>query len=141
MAAAEIDVIGVSECIALLSATTVGRLCLLDDGVPAAFPVNYRLVPDHAGQAAILIRVSAGTVLHRPDAPAGFQVDDIDNVDGSGWSVLAVGVLRDADSSLGDPHPWVDGRDHTMALTIERVSGRRLHRDQIWWTATLRGYL
>ena len=55
------------------------------DGVPAAFPVNFALLDDD-----IVFRTAPGTKLSAAleGAVVGFEVDRIDPVFESGWSVL-----------------------------------------------------
>ena len=62
---------------------------------------------------------------------ATFEIDGSSNVDHSGWSVIATGLLSTADA---DPRTsalplraWAPhDRDRFVAIEIDQVSGRRL---------------
>jgi nitroimidazol reductase NimA-like FMN-containing flavoprotein (pyridoxamine 5'-phosphate oxidase superfamily) len=79
------------ECHALLAANRVGRVLVSLDAMPAAFPVNYAVLGDD-----IVFRTAPGTKLSAAveHTVLGFEVDDVDFVHRSGWSVLAVGMSR-----------------------------------------------
>jgi len=136
------------ECLGLLATQDIGRLCVLDDGVPAAFPVNYRLVPDPTGDVVIVVRARAGSVLDQPGQEVGFQIDGIDTVASAAWSVLVRGTMHHGDDPglpgwLGcwDPHPWLGERDSWLAVVVTAVSGRRLRASAHEWAFSIRGYL
>jgi uncharacterized protein len=121
--------IGRAECFELLAAHEVGRVAFSDDLGPVVVPVNYSLDRD-----TILIQVSPHSTLarHLRDAPAAFQIDDYDDFNQSGWSVLVRGHARYVDTAdlPGDearPHTWAEGQ-RTLHLRIvpREVSGRRL---------------
>jgi hypothetical protein len=65
----------------------------------------------------------------------GFQADEIDPYTRTGWSVLGVGqayeVLtptRLAELAARQPAPWIlDRTEHTIAIPLQRLTGRRLH--------------
>jgi nitroimidazol reductase NimA-like FMN-containing flavoprotein (pyridoxamine 5'-phosphate oxidase superfamily) len=68
-----------------------GRIAILIDGWPEVFPVNYV-----AEDGAVAFRRAAGAKLeHGPDSRACFEVDGWDDATGTGWSVMAQGILRD----------------------------------------------
>jgi uncharacterized protein len=118
------------QCLRLLRRTRVGRVVVNVDGVPAAFPVNFALLDDD-----VVFRSGAGTKLLAAleGAVVGFQVDRIDPVFESGWSVLIQGrseVLTDEDdlARAGRLHlrTWAPGpRPHFVRIRSESVSGRR----------------
>lgn len=101
------------------------------DALPAALPVNYRLIGD-----AIVFRTAAGTKLTAAvnGTVVGFEVDEIDRATQSGWSVLVVGRSRVVTASeeiaeLGraEIRSWMGGElPHYVTITMDRVSGRRL---------------
>lgn len=100
------------------------------DGVPAAFPVNFALLEDD-----IVFRTGPGTKLSAAldGATVGFEVDRIDPVFESGWSVLiqgAASVITDADDLLRARRlhlrTWAPGdRPQFVRIRSESVSGRR----------------
>lgn len=120
-----------TECRRLLNTHGVGRIAVFTSEGPAVLPVNYLI----AG-TGIAFRTSAEAV---PAAAAGteaaFEIDHIDDVTATGWSVLAVGglaavtdpsELRHLDTTARS-HPWAGGpRDHWMKLTPARITGRRV---------------
>jgi hypothetical protein len=117
-----------AECLRLLASRSVGRLAYVArTGVPDIVPVNYVLAD---GQ--LLIRSGSGPKLQaaeRGDTVA-FEVDELDEGNRSGWTVVVTGRLSrahpsEAVSSL--PVPWATGpRRHLMRLELQRVTGRRL---------------
>lgn len=85
----------------------------------------------------IVFRTAADTLLARAaGTEAAFEVEGIDEVASRGWSVLAVGELRNAlanarelDRLAAAAHsvPWAGGvRTHWMRLTPVRLTGRRV---------------
>lgn len=100
------------------------------DGVPVALPVNFALLDDD-----IVFRSSPGTKLSAAveGAVVGFEVDRIDPVFESGWSVLIQGpssVMTDDEELLRARRlhlrAWAPGeRTHFVRIRSESVSGRR----------------
>ncbi|WP_053683241.1 helix-turn-helix domain-containing protein [Streptomyces sp. XY593] len=123
-----------TECRRLLNTHGVGRIAVFTPEGPAVLPVNYVV----AGPE-IAFRTSAEAVTARAaGTEAAFEIDTIDDVTATGWSVLAVGEL----AAVADPdelrrlntaarsHPWAGGpRTHWMKLTPARVTGRRVVHD------------
>jgi nitroimidazol reductase NimA-like FMN-containing flavoprotein (pyridoxamine 5'-phosphate oxidase superfamily) len=83
------------HCLRLLGAGRIGRLVVLTNlgNTPVIRPVNY--VFDEASQS-VVFRCTEGTklvtLLHA--SRAWFEVDEIDSVSRSGWSVLIAGVTE-----------------------------------------------
>ncbi|WP_314251735.1 helix-turn-helix domain-containing protein [Streptomyces sp. DSM 40907] len=120
------------ECRRLLGARGIGRIAVFTPEGPAVHPVNY-LVAD----GDIVFRTAADTLLARAaGTEAAFEVEGIDEVASRGWSVLAVGELRNAlanarelDRLAAAAHsvPWAGGvRTRWMRLTPVRLTGRRV---------------
>lgn len=109
----------------LLRQQVVGRLVYQDELGPAAVPVNYAV----AGNT-IVFRSEAGSKvrgLHERDI--AFQVDDIDTVSHSGWSVLIRGAAEEVEFERLSvvPQPWKKGIHNIwVVITPKVVSGRRL---------------
>jgi uncharacterized protein len=146
------------ECVYALGTHDVGRLCVVENGYPVAFPVNYRLVVEPAVQDAgtpgaptrflIVFRTRDGGVLDVPGQPVGFQIDGVDPVSQTGWSVLVRGTLHDGGSDAApdwlhswDPHPWTKERESWLYLEVEVISGRQLVQGSAEWAFEIRGYL
>jgi len=159
------------ECVYALGTHDLGRLCRVVDGFPLAFPVNYRMVVEPVAdppteavrnhdiqnhknhrlgqpQLVIVFRVRHGGVLDHPGEPVGFEVDGIDPVSQTGWSVLARGTLHEGQSPNAptwlhswDPHPWTEERDTWLYLAVDVLSGRQLVKGATEWAFEIRGYL
>lgn len=133
---AHAEPIPVEECRTLLASAPVGRLVFTEDRVPVAHPVNFALAGDD-----VIIRTGPGQKVdaaRRGDLVA-FEVDEIDPVSRTGWSVLVIGrasVVTDIDRliSVLDParRPWIGGRDrYVIQITTERIEGRRIVLDPV----------
>jgi len=121
------------ECFALLEDAQVGRLIFVDELGPAAQPVNYAVAD---GQ--IILRVEGGAKLSAMSQPVvAFEVDRVDEKDGSGWSVLLRGKgrhlpIEEAAALLHTitshfPRPWAEGIHNTwLVISPITVTGRRL---------------
>jgi nitroimidazol reductase NimA-like FMN-containing flavoprotein (pyridoxamine 5'-phosphate oxidase superfamily) len=112
MADAWLDELSLEECLALLRASTFGRVAFTSDDCPVVFPVNFRLV-EASERAWIAIRTRPGSVIDRAPLNVAFQIDGIDPFHQQGWSVLARGTLHRVDPDAAgfrerfDPQPWI----------------------------------
>jgi uncharacterized protein len=126
-----LEVLSPEECWTLLGATPVGRVAFLEAGEPMVLPVNHA-VDGHR----ILFRTFHGSLLHEAlmAQPVAFQVDGFDDLERTGWSVLARGVadLAEDHERLDDLelHPWADTveRDDWVQIRVEEITGRRIVR-------------
>jgi nitroimidazol reductase NimA-like FMN-containing flavoprotein (pyridoxamine 5'-phosphate oxidase superfamily) len=125
-----LEVLGRDECLRLLGTATIGRIGLCSGALPAVLPVTFRMVGDR-----VLFRTGRGSKLDAAtlNTVVAFEVDDVDLVDHSGWSVVVVGVAYDATDDEIDPSErvrlprWVAGPDgRVVAVSTEIVSGRRV---------------
>jgi uncharacterized protein len=119
------------ECLRLLAGGLVGRVVFTDAALPAAHPVTYLL----DGEEIVFCTAGGGKLaaatLHRVVA---FQTDEIDPMNRTGWSVLAVGQAyevtdpqRLAELAARMPPLWAATRDgHTVAIPLQRLTGRVL---------------
>jgi uncharacterized protein len=115
------------ECVDLIGADSVGRLCIIDHGYPLAFPVNYRFVRDRAGDR-VVFRTSPDALLAQYEGPSSLEVDEVSADRRRAWSVIVRGQLRrvHGDTSLPDTDPLVSDRRHQwLVLDVSSVSGRR----------------
>ena len=129
--AGDLHRLSADECRRLLASRTIGRYAHVENAhALAVVPVNYVSRPD----GSVLFRSGPGPKLSAADRRdvVAFQVDDIDDVHHTGWSVLVTGRARrltHADvCGLSDiPEPWANGPRHQFVL-IEptRIEGRRL---------------
>lgn len=131
-----------SECFALLAGRRLGRLVLVDERGPVAFPVNYVL-----DRQTVVIRTDEGTKLSAASRGAGvaFEIDATDQVLGEGWSVLvrgeaievtdAVELARLRQLPLRPVAPGAKSR--FIRILPSAVSGRRIAgspgRPSEWW--------
>lgn len=119
------------ECRTLLSEGSWGRVVLSISALPAAVPVNYRVIGNE-----VVFRTAAGGKLQAAldHAVVAFEIDEHDTGSRTGWSVLVVGAAR----AITDPaelarvqtagiDSWVpDLPDVYVAVEVDRISGRRL---------------
>lgn len=97
-------------------------------GAPEMRPVNFVLRGDD-----VIIRTGDGAILAaaRLGEPAGFEIDEIDRLEHTGWSVVVTGTLFELptdDETLALPlRAWASGRkDHFVGLAMDRISGLRI---------------
>lgn len=121
------------ECLGMVTSVAVGRLVFVDDEGPIALPVNHVI---HHGD--VVFRIAAGSKLDAARSASGraaFEVDEFDDEQETGWSVLIRGALEvitdeQALASLRGLalRPWADevARDHWLRVTADEVTGRRL---------------
>lgn len=118
----------------------------MEGDFPVAFPVNYRLVPGPKGEARVVIRTRSGSVLDRAEERVSIEIDGVDGLTDSGWSVVCRGILRRVrptdDWLIGsDPRPWVEGRDVWQYIEPHHITGRVVTQPMVTWELSLRGYL
>jgi nucleotide-binding universal stress UspA family protein len=124
------------ECLALLAGKSVGRLVVVHDDAPIAFPVNYVL-----DGRTVAVRTDPGTKLDWGTlGRVAFEVDDIDEERRQGWSVVVQGVGRDVTDGVDawsermrskELVPWVGGeRQHWIAIASPRITGRRIRNQE-----------
>ncbi|MGY1704804.1 pyridoxamine 5'-phosphate oxidase family protein [Geodermatophilus sp. SYSU D00697] len=140
--------IPVDECYRLLRTQQVGRLGVNAEHYPLIFPVNYGM--DHD---TIVIRTSPGTKLAAADhANVTFEVDAIDPVHRSGWSVLVRGLAEEVTDAHGAElvqrthdvgvRPWAPGEHgHWLRLIPHHVTGRRVVPGELPPAVDPRAYL
>jgi nitroimidazol reductase NimA-like FMN-containing flavoprotein (pyridoxamine 5'-phosphate oxidase superfamily) len=113
------------EVLDLLQGETIGRLCVVDQGYPLAFPINYRIVGG-GDDLKMVFRTAPHAALARHRGSASLEVDRID--DRQAWSVIVRGQLRPVigQHELPDTFPLVsEGRHRWMILQVGAMSGRR----------------
>lgn len=119
------------ECVQLLRDNHVGRIGFLNDGWPTILPVNYVLDGDD-----IVIRTDAGTKFAavRHGAEVAFEIDAIDPLYRSGWSVLVYGTASEVVDEAELAHlaglglrAWHHGaKPFWIRIAPVLVTGRRL---------------
>ena len=122
------------ECSELLRTVRVGRVAWCTPEGPVMIPVNFVFY-----EGAVWIRSSPYSALARDSALASdvshrmsFEVDQIDEMTQSGWSVLARGhgtwnAVSDLPVGLPDLGPWPEGaRTLVVSIDIIELTGKRL---------------
>jgi nitroimidazol reductase NimA-like FMN-containing flavoprotein (pyridoxamine 5'-phosphate oxidase superfamily) len=114
------------ECLHLLGACGLGRVVFTASAMPAVQPVSYVRHGDE-----VVFRVADGSALSTAThyAVVGFQVDDIDPVTNTGWSVLGVGrayAITDGDRRSV---PATATATHTVAVPLQQLTGQRVRLD------------
>ena len=115
------------ECFELLGGRQVGRVGFVDPDGPVVLPVNYGIHDE-----SVLIATSPANSLsrHAVGQPVAFEVDEIDEFNETGWSVLVRGLASLETDEIPDkqqPNPWVDGnRSLVIRISATHVSGRYL---------------
>jgi nitroimidazol reductase NimA-like FMN-containing flavoprotein (pyridoxamine 5'-phosphate oxidase superfamily) len=124
------------ESLDLLAQGSVGRVAFVDRGQPMAVPVNYIL-----DGRTVAFRTDPGTSLDAATlGRLAFEIDGLDPVNRSGWTVLVTGIGRDITGGIDEwsehvrshhLEPWAAGeRQHWIALAEPTFSGRRLRRGE-----------
>jgi nitroimidazol reductase NimA-like FMN-containing flavoprotein (pyridoxamine 5'-phosphate oxidase superfamily) len=119
------------ECRARLGRNGVGRLAVTVNALPAIFPVNYATL-----DGDVVFRTGPGTKLDAAlaEAVVAFEIDDIDHLEHTGWSVMVVGVAHTITDPLERERAaalpltaWAGGdRDRFVRLSTTVISGREL---------------
>lgn len=128
------EVLQREECLRLLATANFGRVALHSKALPIVLPVNYAL-----GEHGIVFRTARGTKLAAAasNAIVAFEVDEIDVIRHTGWSVLVTGLAREITDSaeLDDVSRlpldhWAPATaNHFVCISMELVSGRRTISD------------
>ncbi|MBV9920693.1 MAG: pyridoxamine 5'-phosphate oxidase family protein [Pseudonocardia sp.] len=121
------------ECHALLKTQQIGRLGVNAEHYPLIFPVNYGL-----DGSVVVVRTHPGTKLSAANhANVTFEVDHIDQVGRTGWSVLIRGLAEEVTGAHGaelierthaaGAEPWAPGEyGHWLRIIPHDVTGRRI---------------
>lgn len=108
------------ECLLLLATHRLGRVAVSLGALPTVLPVNFRLVGDRiVFRAAVDPRLEAAM----RDAVVAFEVDEIDEIDHTGWSVVVTGIARAVSDPAGDVR--------TVEVSTDLVTGQRLIAAQL----------
>jgi nitroimidazol reductase NimA-like FMN-containing flavoprotein (pyridoxamine 5'-phosphate oxidase superfamily) len=111
----------------------VGRVAIIVGHYPLVFPVDFA-VDGHQ----ILYRTGVGIKLYSlHHSNVTFEVDEIDPIHQTGWSVLVQGAAQELDiehnrvtasrAELEGAIPWAPGRrEHLIRIVADQISGRRI---------------
>jgi uncharacterized protein len=120
-----------SECFELLARERLGRVAVVDDLGPVAFPVNFIL-----DRHMVVFRTGEGTKLDAAcrGSRVAFEIDGADTAAHGGWSVL----VRGEAIKVTDPaelarlrklplDPWAPGvKAHYVRILPAVLTGRRI---------------
>lgn len=117
------------ECLELLATCKVGRVAWCGATGPTVIPVNYVL---HDG--AVWIRSTPYSMLARETAGGrmAFEVDGVDELARSGWSVLVRGRAErrppaELPPDLPELETWPEGpRPFVLSIDLRELTGKRL---------------
>ena len=120
------EILSADECRRRLAQGGVGRLALPGSSAPDLRPVNFVLDGD-----ALVVRTGEGRILAaaRRGDPVAFEIDGIDRLEHTGWSVVVTGELRERpadDATRALPlRAWASGhRDRFVAISLDSLGGR-----------------
>ena len=126
-----LEILDRAECLQLLGGARLGRVGVTFGALPRILPINYRLVDEQ-----VVFRTSAGTKLDAATANAivAFEVDEMDLLWHTGWSVVVTGLAHEVTSTPGarparraDIPYWAPAPgDRIVAISTEMMSGRRI---------------
>lgn len=126
-----LEVLSRDACLTLLGRATLGRVGLSIGALPTVLPVNFRLVDGH-----VVFRTGVGSKLDAATRGAviAFEVDEVDPVAHTGWSVVVTGIAEEAPpagwageiASSAVPRWAPEGASRLLFLSTGIVSGRRI---------------
>jgi uncharacterized protein len=119
------------ECLELLGGARIARVVLSANGIPVALPVNFAVL-----DGDVVFAIDRGEVFDAAVQEAVFsvEVDDVDPIYHTGWSVLVTGVAemlteaQDIAQARQLPvQPWAPG-PHRFFVRVRStvVTGRRI---------------
>jgi nitroimidazol reductase NimA-like FMN-containing flavoprotein (pyridoxamine 5'-phosphate oxidase superfamily) len=119
------------DCLSLMATLSIGRVAVsVEAQAPLVVPVNYVLDGD-----VVVFRTGSGTKLAATGSrPMSFQVDLVDPMHHTGWSVLVRGrayVATHWEIEHLELEPWAEGsRPHWVRLVPDMITGRRIYLPQ-----------
>ncbi len=108
----EREAVSEQQWLALLARRQVGRLVYTAGALPAVLPVRFRL--DEDGSLLLRAPVTVGLARAVNGAVVAFESGEVNEADGSGWSVTVLG------------HATATPGAGTVRLRSELVTGQRL---------------
>ena len=116
------------ECWDHLRSRPVGRIAWSGTHGVSVIPVNFAVV-----DGDVVLRTSPYSLMARDcaDRDVAFEVDDVDDLEHEGWSVLVQGRCTRDRIASDAPTPWVTGpRTLGLRITPHTVTGRRVSRQR-----------
>ncbi|MEV0829454.1 pyridoxamine 5'-phosphate oxidase family protein [Nonomuraea rubra] len=137
MAHPSLEMLDEQECRRLIAPGGIGRVAFNGSHGPTVLPVNYKM---HEG--AIVFRTAAGGAMDKDlstglagvDILIAFEIDNIDEANREGWSVLVQGPAHHVPpEETNGPQgtgvtPWAGGeRELYIRIVPQHITGRRIH--------------
>lgn len=129
-----------AESLHLIEQAEIGRIGFSGRYGPIILPVNYKIV-----EGSVVFRTAVGsplgedlrTGIAHAEYKVAFEIDMLDPVDRTGWSVLIQGAAHHLDDEQeravverAGIEPWAGGeRDQFVRIKPTAISGRRIRRD------------
>lgn len=115
------------QCLELLRASFIGRVAVsVPGGAPLVFPVNFVL----DGEIVVFRSDEGAKISALRVGPISFQVDFVDPVHRTGWSVLVQGMAYEAtpwEVEHVGLESWVSGaKAHWVRIVPATITGRRI---------------
>lgn len=129
----QIDLIDARECRRLMATKSVGRVGFVIGGGPEILPVNFVL----DGDAVVFATAPGSKLWGTTRSPVVFEVDEIDEGERTGWSVIVHGLAQEV-TDFDRPDlvtrvrslqlaPWAPGpKPHLVRIPFQSVTGRRV---------------
>jgi nitroimidazol reductase NimA-like FMN-containing flavoprotein (pyridoxamine 5'-phosphate oxidase superfamily) len=127
---AGVEILDFSECLRLLFARRIGRVGFVEDGELTILPVRYLL---HDGKVVFRSAVGAKLDAAVRQAAVAFEVDNWDEEQRTGWSVLVHGTAHHVTDSSEEKaleqlglESWVQSPQATQWIAIhpQEITGR-----------------
>lgn len=120
--------VSTSDCLELLGSRRLGRIGFADPAGQKVLPVNYVMVD---GCVYVATSPFGSIARHAIGTAVAFEVDEVDELMESGWSVMVCGraslVDNDELPSAKRPRSWAEGtRSLILKITADEVTGKRL---------------
>jgi nitroimidazol reductase NimA-like FMN-containing flavoprotein (pyridoxamine 5'-phosphate oxidase superfamily) len=128
-----------AESMNLIEQAEIGRIGFSGRYGPIVVPVNYKVV-----DGTVVFRTAVGgslgedlrTGIAHAEYKVAFEIDALNAVDRTGWSVLIQGAAHHVDDEQeraiveqAGIEPWAGGeREHFVRIKPTLVSGRRIRR-------------
>jgi len=128
-----------AESLRLIEQAEVGRIGFTGRFGPLVLPVNFKVL-----DGSVVFRTEAGSPLGEDlrtgiadaEYKVAFEIDDINNAERTGWSVLIQGAVHYVDDEeeraavvKAGVEPWAGGeRDLYVRIRPTLISGRRVRR-------------
>lgn len=126
-----LEVLSDDECYTLLDTVPIGRVVYSDRALPVIVPVNFVV---HGTDVVVRTARRSRLATHAAGSVVAFEVDQIDPLTRSGWSIVLTGSLE----LVEDPREllrleqiglqsWApSAHDRYLRLRPDMVSGRRI---------------